>query len=61
MLPLGGLLIAVFVGWLMSKSSVDDELALKHRSLFEFWYKVLIRYVAPLGVIVVFMHAIGII
>jgi NSS family neurotransmitter:Na+ symporter len=61
MLPLGGLLIAVFTGWLMSKSSVEDELALGHRSLFEFWYKVLIRYVAPLGVIIVFLHATGII
>jgi len=60
MLPLGGLLIAVFTGWLMSRKSVHDELAMRYDGLFNFWYGVLIRVIAPFGVIVVFLNAIGV-
>jgi len=56
MLPLGGLFIAVFVGHLMNKSKVNEELDTSP-VLYKIWY-FLIRYVTPLLVIIVFLKAI---
>ena len=56
MLPLGGLFIAVFVGHLMSKTKVTEELDTSPL-LYKIWY-FLIRYVTPLLVIIVFLKAI---
>jgi NSS family neurotransmitter:Na+ symporter len=60
MLPLGGLLIAIFAGWRMRRQSSLDELAITDGWLFKSWY-VLLRYVAPLAVIVIFLSVIGVI
>lgn len=60
MLPLGGLLIAIFAAWQMSKSEVLDEMAISKESMFNLWYFV-IRYITPVAVIIVFLNAIGII
>jgi len=57
MLPLGGLLIAVFSTWLMKRESVENELAMKKG--FNLWY-VVTRYFTPIGVLVIFAHAIGV-
>ena len=59
MLPLGGFLIAIFAAWLMREESIRDELALNHGLAYRVWY-FLVRYVAPVGVIFVFMNAIGV-
>ena len=58
MLPLGGLLIAIFAGWRMSRASLLNELAMADSYLFRAWYA-LLRYIAPLAVIIIFMNAIG--
>jgi NSS family neurotransmitter:Na+ symporter len=58
MLPLGGLLIAVFGGWLMKRESSQDEFAMGSGG-YQLWWT-LIRYISPLAVVVVFLHAIGI-
>jgi len=60
MLPLGGLFIAVFAAWVMSKKSTQDELAMKAPVAYSLW-RILVRYVTPLAVIVVFLNAIGVI
>jgi NSS family neurotransmitter:Na+ symporter len=60
MLPLGGFLIAVFVGWVMAKDSTLDELGLGDHTGFRIW-RFLVRYIAPLAVIVVLLNATGII
>jgi NSS family neurotransmitter:Na+ symporter len=52
MLPLGGMLIAIFVGWIMRRSIVTKEVAMKSFSLFNVWI-VMIRIVAPLGIAIV--------
>ncbi|MCZ6658349.1 MAG: sodium-dependent transporter [Gammaproteobacteria bacterium] len=52
MLPLGGLLIALFVGWFVSKASAQQELAMGNEALFEVWY-FLIRYLVPVAVFVI--------
>jgi len=57
LLPLGGLLISVFVGWFMK-----DELVKAEFNLPEKQYKLvmlLLRYVAPIAIIFVFINAIG--
>ncbi|MGM0594321.1 MAG: sodium-dependent transporter [Pseudomonadota bacterium] len=59
MLPLGGLLIALFAAWQMRRASCRDELALGEGVVFGVWY-FLIRYISPVAVIIVFLNAIGV-
>jgi len=59
LLPLGGVLIAVFAGWVLSRSASAAELRIASEGLYQVWL-VLIRFIAPLAVILVFAHAIGI-
>jgi NSS family neurotransmitter:Na+ symporter len=60
MLPLGGLTIAVFAGWFMSRSSTVDELGMGDRVGYRLWRWV-IRYVTPVAVILVFLRAVEVI
>jgi NSS family neurotransmitter:Na+ symporter len=60
MLPLGGLLIALFVGWSMARESSLDELAMGDGFFYNIWH-ILVRYVTPVAVVIVFLKAIGII
>lgn len=46
LLPLGGLFIAIFVGWFMNKRIVEQELDAEGNSLFDIWRFVL-RFVSP--------------
>lgn len=60
LMPFGGLLFALFVGWKMSKADVRDELTLggtRNVRLFNVVY-FLIRYIAPVGIVTVFLTAI---
>jgi NSS family neurotransmitter:Na+ symporter len=52
MLPFGGFLIALFVGWFVSKSSAREELNMRSGLRFEAWH-LLIRYVVPIAVAVI--------
>lgn len=56
MLPLGGMLIAIFVGFFIDRSRLED-LLLPHMSktVFNVWY-VCIRYITPLGVLSVMLN-----
>ncbi len=58
LLPLGGVLIAVFAGWVLSRDASVDELDLGEGVLYRVW-RALIRYVAPLAVGLVLLNAIG--
>ncbi|TVP61392.1 MAG: hypothetical protein EA349_00370 [Halomonadaceae bacterium] len=59
MLPLGGLLVAVFVAWRMRRSSVSSELDThNHHGLFLLWLMVT-RFLAPAAVLFVFLEATG--
>ena len=49
MLPLGGLLIAVFVGWVMPRAHTRDELGLPDSMIYRVWL-ILVRYVCPVAV-----------
>ena len=48
-LPLGGLLVALFVGWIVPRRIMRDELRNTSDRLFELW-RFFIRYVAPIAV-----------
>lgn len=52
LLPVGGLLIAVCAGWVMSRSATRDELHLLSDAQFSTW-RVLIRYVSPPAVLLI--------
>lgn len=58
MLPLGGLAIAVFAAWLMSKQSTQEELQMDDSIAYRGW-RFLVRYVTPVAVIIVFLNAVG--
>lgn len=52
MLPVGGLLIAIFAGWVMTKESTREELGMASPHLFNLWH-FLIRYIVPIAVFLV--------
>lgn len=54
LLPLGGLLLAVFAGWVMSRATARDELHTLGDTGFSVWY-FLIRYIVPPAVLVIFV------
>ncbi len=58
LLPTSGLLFTVFAGWFMSKKSSSDELDINRKFQYKLW-RFLARYVAPIGVLIIFLNAIG--
>ncbi len=54
MLPLGGLLIAVFAGWVMKESSTREELAVSSSWHYTLW-RFLLRYLAPPAVAIMLL------
>ena len=58
LLPVGGILIAVFVGWCVRRTVSVEELGMGDGLRFRLWY-FLIRYVAPVAVFVVFILGVG--
>jgi NSS family neurotransmitter:Na+ symporter len=56
MLPLGGLLITIFAGWIMCRNSTSDELG-SAGFLYKVW-RVLARFIAPIGILFVLINAV---
>ncbi|PKH01523.1 sodium-dependent transporter [Psychromonas sp. MB-3u-54] len=57
LLPLGGILISVFAGWVIKPEILKEEF-----NLSDTYFAVvltLLRYVAPVGILLVFLNAIG--
>jgi len=59
LLPLGGLMITIFAGWVMCGNSSSDELDPQAGFVYRAW-RLLARYVAPVAVLLVFLNAIGV-
>jgi NSS family neurotransmitter:Na+ symporter len=59
MLPLGGLLIAIFVGWVMRRNSVRKQLHDSSEVAFNLFY-VALRIVAPIGIMLVLLSQLGV-
>jgi NSS family neurotransmitter:Na+ symporter len=60
MLPAGGLLVAVFAGWILSRPDTEAELEMADPRGYEAW-RFLVRYVAPAGMGVIFLKAMALI
>ena len=58
LLPLGGLLIAVFAGWFMRREDSRDELNALSAGIYSVWY-FLIRFVVPPALLVIFVMGIS--
>lgn len=61
MLPFGGMLASVFVGWYLDKKIVRDEVT-NWGALKAPYFKVMIfilRYIAPIGIAVIFLNELG--
>jgi NSS family neurotransmitter:Na+ symporter len=49
LLPLGGMFIAIFVGWFMKESLIEDEIGQTNNALYLIW-RFFVKFVAPLCV-----------
>lgn len=58
MLPVGGILVAIFAGWIMQGQDSQKELALGN--LYPYW-RWATRFLAPVMVTLIFVHALGLI
>ena len=56
MMPLGGMFIALFVGWFVSRQNMMEELAMEEGT-FKIWY-FLVRFVCPVAIGAVFVSII---
>jgi|TARA_B110000238_G_scaffold19942_1_gene19559 NSS family neurotransmitter:Na+ symporter len=59
LLPAGGILIIIFVGWFVAKENIDSELKIQSKTLKTIWY-FSVRILAPLAVMLVMLKALGI-
>jgi len=50
MIPVGGLLIALFAGWALSRKSTTEELGMGDGRVYRAW-RFLVRYVAPVALV----------
>jgi NSS family neurotransmitter:Na+ symporter len=57
MLPLTGLLMAIFAGWIMSRTATQDELEMHDTPGYRLWHFV-IRFITPVGVLIVFAYSV---
>lgn len=58
LLPLGGILIAVFAGWVLPRRLTQAELGMSEGKGYRIW-RFLVRYVSPLAVALVLLNALG--
>ena len=59
LLPVGGLAMAIFTGWFASRRMSESELNLSEPWFGIWWF--VVRYITPIGVLIVFLHAIGVV
>jgi len=58
LLPVNGLLIALFAGWVISGKVLGDELAMRNQALFAY-LRFVLRYVAPIVIGLIFYTSLG--
>ncbi|MEH6577320.1 MAG: sodium-dependent transporter [Amphritea sp.] len=60
MMPLGGLCVAIFAAWVIKSKVAEEELGLGNSLLYKVW-QFAMRYITPLGIVIVFLNALGVI
>jgi NSS family neurotransmitter:Na+ symporter len=56
MMPLSGLLLALFVGWMIKPDAIEQELQMKNRTWFRAWLW-LLRWVAPISIALILYNS----
>ena len=51
-MPVGGLLLCIFVGWFVNRDTMRDEMGLEEGGVFELWH-VLIKFLCPAALVYV--------
>lgn len=57
LLPLGGLLIALFVGWRYKRAHLEQDVGLSQSMSMRIWYW-LLRYFSPVAISIVFIYSV---
>lgn len=60
MLPLGGFSVAFFTGWVMYRRDTANELNLPSKSIWFRYWRFAVRFIAPIGILVIFAESLGI-
>lgn len=55
MLPLGGLLIAIFAGWVMREKDIRDAVRMESPLMYNVW-RFILKFIAPLAVAIVLVN-----
>jgi NSS family neurotransmitter:Na+ symporter len=61
MMPIGGMLISIFVGWYMDRKDLRDEM-MSSGELKNSFFKVfafILKYIVPLGIAILFINGMG--
>ena len=59
MMPLGGVFIAIYVGWVLKQSVTEEEFAKGgNTSGYQTWL-FLVRYVAPVVLLIIFINLVS--
>ena len=56
-LPLGGLFLAVFVGWFVAQESSNAELSFQSTAVFKVW-RALMQWLVPIAILSIFLSGI---
>ena len=57
LMPVTGLLVALFAGWIVSERAAADELQLGSRAQFRVW-RFLVRFVVPLTIVMILVNGV---
>jgi NSS family neurotransmitter:Na+ symporter len=62
MMPLGGMFIAMFVGWRIDKKILKEELTNEGTVTFYFFntYSFMLKYITPIGIALMFLNELGV-
>jgi NSS family neurotransmitter:Na+ symporter len=63
LLPLGAILIVIFVGWYLGKKNVRDELSNKGalKGTFVNTFMIIVKFIAPIAITLAFLYGLGLI
>ncbi|MDD2283857.1 MAG: sodium-dependent transporter [Paludibacter sp.] len=61
LMPIGGLMISVFTGWVLSRKQIRDEISTHGRFPTKYYnaYIFLVRYITPIGILFVILNQLG--
>ncbi|HPD66016.1 MAG TPA: sodium-dependent transporter [Bacteroidia bacterium] len=62
LLPVGGFLIVIFVGWFMGKNKLKEEVSSNgtFKATFFFLFRFIVRFIAPVAIALVFLNGLGV-